>query len=97
MPIIDKIFGKSPFKPLVAHAKCVIECIELITPVVDAWINEDWDAIEILKGKVREKEQEADEAKITIRQQLTKSMFLPVPRGDVLLILNLLYYIADTA
>ena len=45
MPIIDKIFGKSPFKPLVEHATCVIECIELITPVIDAWINEDWDAI----------------------------------------------------
>ncbi len=97
MPIIDKIFGKSPFKPLVEHATCVIECIELITPVVDAWFNEDWDEIENLKGKVREKEQEADEAKITIRQQLTKSMFLPVPRGDLLRILNHQDDIADTA
>jgi len=97
MPIIDKIFGKSPFKPLVEHATCVIECIELITPVVDAWFKEDWDAIEDLKIKVRKKEQEADEAKIIIRQQLTKSMFLPVPRGDLLRILNHQDDIADTA
>jgi predicted phosphate transport protein (TIGR00153 family) len=65
--------------------------------VVDAWFNEDWDAIEELKVKIREKEQEADETKITIRQQLTKSMFLPVPRGDLLRILNHQDDIADTA
>ena len=97
MPIIDRIFGKSPFKPLVEHATCVIECIELITPVIDAWFNKDWDEIENLKIKVRAKEQKADEAKILIRQQLTKSMFLPVPRGDLLRILNHQDDIADTA
>lgn len=97
MPIIDRIFGKSPFKPLVEHATCVIECIELITPVIDAWFNEDWDGIENLKVKVRAKEQKADETKILIRQQLTKSIFLPVPRGDLLRILNHQDDIADTA
>lgn len=97
MPIIDRIFGKSPFKPLVEHATCVIECIELITPVIDAWFNKDWDLIENLKSKVRAKEQKADEAKILIRQQLTKSIFLPVPRGDLLRILNHQDDIADTA
>lgn len=97
MTIIDKLFRKSPFKPLVEHAKSVLECIELINPVIDAWFAEKWDEIENLKTKISDKEKEADEKKIDIRQRLPKSIFFPVPRGDLMRILNNQDDIADTA
>ena len=43
MALLDKLFGKSPFGPVIEHAKKVYECIELINPVIKAWLREDWD------------------------------------------------------
>jgi len=97
MTIIDKIFRKSPFKPLVEHAQSVQECVELIDPVIQAWFAEQWDEIKKLRHLMSEKEKNADEKKIQIRQLLPKSLFLPVPRGDLMRILNNQDNIADTA
>jgi uncharacterized protein len=97
MTIIDKLFRKSPFKPLIDHAQCVLECVEMVDPVVDAWFAERWVEIDELKIKMSEKEKIADEKKIDIREMLPKSLFFPVPRGDLMRILNNQDDIADTA
>ncbi len=34
MPLLDKLFGKSPFGPVIEHAKKVYECIDLVNPVI---------------------------------------------------------------
>ena len=84
MPLLDKLFGKSPFGPVIQHAKKVYECIELVNPVIQAWLQEDWKKVEHLAKEVSDKEHEADKMKITIRSNLPKSLFYPVPRGDLL-------------
>ena len=95
MPLLDKLFGKSPFGPIIKHAKKVNECIDLVNPVIKAWLNEDWKQIEKLRKEVSRKEHEADKMKITIRSNLPKSLFYPVPRGDLLRILQNQDNIAD--
>lgn len=97
MPLLDKLFKKSPFGPVINHAKKVYECIELIDPMIKAWLREDWDKIERLANEISQKENEADQLKIKIRNSLPKSLFYPVPRGDLLRILNNQDDIADAA
>jgi predicted phosphate transport protein (TIGR00153 family) len=95
MPLLDKLFGKSPFGPVIEHAKKVYECIDLVNPVIKAWLSEDWKQIDKLSKEVSRKEHEADKMKITIRSNLPKSLFYPVPRGDLLRILQNQDNIAD--
>jgi len=97
MAILDMLFKKSPFGPSIEHSKKVQECIELINPVIKAWLREDWDEIERLRYEISRKENEADKLKITIRSGLPKSLFYPVPRGDLLRILSNQDNIADAA
>ena len=97
MALLDKLFGRSPFGPVIEHAKKVYECIELINPVIKAWLREDWDEIERLRNEISRKEHEADQMKTEIRSSLPKSLFYPVPRGDLLRILNNQDNIADAA
>jgi len=96
MTLIDKLFRKSPFGPIIEHAKKVYECVELINPLLKAWLREDWNEIERLNNEISRKEHEADKIKITIRNSLPKSLFYPVPRGDLLRILHNQDNIADT-
>ena len=95
MALIDKLFKKSPFGPVIEHAAKVYECIEFINPLIKAWLREDWDDIERLRNEISRKENEADQLKISIRTSLPKSLFYPVPRGDLLRILNNQDNIAD--
>ena len=97
MALLDKLLRKSPFGPIIEHAKKVYECVELINPVIKAWLREDWDEAERLRNEISRKENEADELKITIRNSLPKSLFYPVPRGDLLRVLNNQDNIADAA
>ena len=97
MTLLDKLFRKSPFGPIIEHAGKVYECIELINPVIKAWLRGDWDEIERLRNEISRKENEADELKIQIRNKLPKSSFYPVPRGDLLRILSNQDDIADSA
>jgi predicted phosphate transport protein (TIGR00153 family) len=41
MNIIQDLFGKSPFGPLVEHTKKVHECVEMLRPLMEALVNED--------------------------------------------------------
>jgi len=97
MTLLDKLFRKSPFGHVIEHAEKVYGCIELINPVIKAWLREDWNEIERLRNEISRKENEADQLKITIRNSLPKSLFYPVPRGDILRILNNQDNIADAA
>ena len=95
MPLLEKLFGKSPFGPVIEHAKKVYECVDLVNPVIQAWLQGDWEKIDRLTKEVSDKEHEADKMKITIRSNLPKSLFYPVPRGDLLRILQNQDNIAD--
>ena len=83
MSLISELFGKSPFGPLVEHSKKVHECVELVRPLLDALIAEDYEGIHQLQDKVSRLEYEADRVKHDIRQHLTRRFFLPVDKVDL--------------
>lgn len=88
MHILERLFGKSPFGPLIEHAKKVNECIEFLMPATEAWLKEDREEIERLQRRISDAEHQADDIKINIRHNLPKGHFYPVPRGGLLRILQ---------
>ena len=84
MRTIQDLFGKSPFGPLVEHTRRVHRTVELIRPLLEAYLSEDWARCEELHDEISRREHEADVQKNEIREKLPKSLFLPVDRGDVL-------------
>lgn len=83
MNIIQDLFGKSPFGPLVEHTKKVHECVEKIRPLMRALVNEDYEEIEILQDKISQLEYEADKIKHEVREHLPRRYFMPVDRVDL--------------
>lgn len=83
MSLIAELFGKSPFGPLVEHSKKVHECIELVKPLMEALIAEDYVEIRKLQDKVSKLEYEADRVKQDIRKHLTRRYFLPVDKVEL--------------
>lgn len=95
MRTIEKLFGKSPFRPLVEHTRRVHATVEQIRPFLEAYLAEDWERCEELHDQVSKLEHEADLQKNEIRDHLPKSLFLPVDRSDVLAYLKQQDSIAD--
>jgi predicted phosphate transport protein (TIGR00153 family) len=83
MNIIQELFGKSPFGPLVEHTKKVHECVEMIRPLMEALVNEDYDEIRRLQDQVSKLEYEADTIKHNVRDHLPRRYFMPVDRVDL--------------
>ncbi|MDX1774963.1 MAG: TIGR00153 family protein [Desulfobulbales bacterium] len=83
MSIIQELFGKSPFGPLVEHTKKVHECVEVIRPLMEALVNEDYEEIRKLQDKVSRLEYEADTIKHNVREYLPRRYFMPVDRIDL--------------
>ncbi len=83
MSLIKELFGESPFSSLVKHARKVHECVELICPLMDAIIDEDYERIHQLQDRVSQLEYEADQVKNAIREHLPRRYFMPVEREDL--------------
>lgn len=97
MTILTKLFGKSPFEPLYEHMLKVNECVNLVKPLMEALLADDHNQVSEIAGKIFKAEHEADMVKKEIRNNLPKSIFLPVDRGDMLNFLREQDKIADSA
>ncbi len=97
MRTIFQLFGKSPFGPLVEHTRRVHSTVELISPLFEAFLAEDWQRSRELYEQISKLEHKADLTKNEIRDTLPKSIFLPVDRGDMLRYLKEQDAIADAA
>ena len=82
--VLANIFGKSPVKPLEKHVNIAYRCTRELIKFFAAVVAEDWDAVNISRDKISALEHEADDLKKKIRLQLPKSLFMPVPREDLL-------------
>ncbi len=78
------IFGKSPVYPLEKHCDIAYRCCGQLKDFFKAVIRKDWDAAAAVHQKISDLENEADELKKQIRLNLPKSLFMPVPREDLL-------------
>lgn len=95
--LIGDLFGKSPFGPIVEHSKKVHECVELLWPLMEALVEEDYDQIKKLHSRMARAEYEADKIKHDIRGYISQRYFLPVDRGDLVEFVVHLEKIADVA
>ena len=82
--IIANIFGSSPVKPLEQHVHISYRCVRELHGFFSAVIAEDWDTVRKKRDSIAALEHEADDLKKEIRQHLPKSLFMPVPREDLL-------------
>ena len=97
MSIIQELFGKSPFGPLVEHTHKVTECVEIIRPLMEALVNEDYVEIRRLQDQVSKLEYEADMIKHEVREHLPRRYFLPVDRVELEKFIGCQDKIADKA
>lgn len=94
---ISKIFGTSPVGPLQDQMHAVYQCTKTLIAFFEQVLAGDWATAEQTRAKIVDLEHEADALKKQIRAQLPKSLFMPVPRQDLLELLLVQDRIANTA
>lgn len=82
--ILANIFGESPVMPLEKHVNIAYQCTRELMPFFTAVVKDDWDTASACREKIEQLEHEADNLKKEIRLHLPKSLFMPVPRQDLL-------------
>jgi len=91
------LFGRSPIGPMQQHMAKSHECAANLVPLFQAVMAEDWEKVEQIQQQMAQLENEADKLKKSVRQHLPKSLFLPVPRSDLLDLLSVQDKIANRA
>lgn len=81
---IAGLFGRSPIKPLQKHYETVHDATRRLEDFFNAIHAEDWDQVATIQSQISEAENEADTMKKEFRLNLPRSLFLPVPRADLL-------------
>jgi len=97
MGFLGKVFRTSPFSQLHEHSKKVHECVELLRPLVDALLAEDYARIEKLHNEVSRIEHEADQIKTTLRDKISNMYFLSVGKQELSQFLAFQDDVADAA
>jgi predicted phosphate transport protein (TIGR00153 family) len=82
--MLANIFGSSPVRPLEKHIGIAYKCAQQLRPFFKAVVNGNWEEAQVARGKIEKLEHDADDMKKKIRLQLPKSLFMPVPREDLL-------------
>lgn len=91
------MFGRSPIRPLEEHMAKVHACVKELYPFFLAVLEKNWDQSDVIKKNIVHLENEADNMKRELRLHLPNSLFMPVPRGDILALLNVQDRLANKA
>lgn len=91
------LFGRSPIGPMQRHMAKAHECAACLVPFIDALMAEDWVEAERVQQQICELEREADQMKKNVRVNLPNSLFLSVPRSDLLELLSVQDKVANRA
>ena len=91
------LFGRSPIGPMQQHMAKAHECAANLLPFIEASMAGDWSQAEQIQQQMARLEQEADKLKKDVRLNLPKSLFLPVPRSDLLELLSVQDKVANRA
>ena len=82
--VLANIFGSSPVQPLEKHVNVAFRCAKQLNGFFAAAIAGDWDKAVKYRDEIERLEHKADDIKKKIRLSLPKSLFMPVPREDLL-------------
>lgn len=92
---ISRLFGQSPFPMLKEHMVKVKLCLDMVRPMMEAFTEYEGTREKEFARQIMRLEHDADIIKNSIRDQLPKSIFLPVDRRDLLTLLTAQDAIAD--
>jgi predicted phosphate transport protein (TIGR00153 family) len=95
-PILQTI-RKSPFDGLLKHFECVKAGISIWDKTVNFYINGNYTKFDKYQENVDKYEQQADKIKGNIRNHLPKFIFMPIDKGDFLMLLKETDGILDAA
>ncbi|MCB1709591.1 MAG: TIGR00153 family protein [Halioglobus sp.] len=95
--ILGNLFGRSPIGPIQEHMQIANQAAQLLPDLVRATAAEDWDTAKELHKEIERAERAADKLKRSVRRHLPKSLFLPVPRSDLLGLVSMQDSVANTA
>ncbi len=85
--MLANIFGTSPVVPLEKHIDIAFRCAKQLRAFFSAAISGNWDDAAKARAEIEKLEHDADHLKKEIRLHLPKSLFMPVPREDLLALL----------
>jgi predicted phosphate transport protein (TIGR00153 family) len=81
---LASIFGSSPVEPIQAHMDMCHAAVTELVRLLDAAASGDWDAAEKSMKAISAKEVAADDLKHETRRLLSGNLMMPVPRTDLL-------------
>ena len=94
---LGRLFGQSPIGPIQEHMQVAEEAASFLPQLVQASIDDDWQRAKEINRLINKAEADADKMKRDIRKNLPRSLFLPVPRGDLLELLTVQDKVANVA
>jgi uncharacterized protein len=78
------LFARSPISPLQAHMNEVDSCVQLLPNFFSAVCSQNWDEVNRVREAINQFEENADQLKMDFRTKLPAHLLLPVPRLDLL-------------
>ncbi len=94
---LGNLFGRSPIGPIQEHMKVADRAAQALPELLQASADDDWPRAKAVQKDIRAAEKEADKLKHSVRRHLPKSLFLPVPRSDLLALVAIQDHVANTA
>jgi len=94
---LSLLFGRSPVKPMQEHISKAHACTKALEPFFQAAMKGDYVEAAKVREDITALESEADKLKKDIRAHLPNSLFMPVPRSDLLELLSMQDRIANRA
>ncbi|MBO9470009.1 TIGR00153 family protein [Endozoicomonas sp. G2_2] len=85
---LSRLFGRSPFGALTEHIHEVDRGTALLVEYLDASRAGDWTAAEQVHERISQCEHNADDLKDKIRLNLPSTLFLPISRSDLLVLID---------
>ena len=94
---LGNLFGRSPIGPIQEHMKVADQAAQLLPALFRAAADGDWEAAAAAFKEIKAAEKAADKLKRSVRRHLPKSLFLPVPRSDLLGLVSIQDQVANTS
>jgi len=94
---LSSLFGRSPIGPIQEHMQVANDAAQLLPAFLKAAQDDDWKLAEEIFRRIGEAEEAADKLKRSVRRHLPNSLFLPVPRTDLLELVTIQDHVANTA
>lgn len=94
---LAKLLGHSPFRPIQDHMETVAECAGHIPELIDALLAGDATRVTHIAEQVDKLESEADNKKHAYRLRMPSTLWMPVSRRDLLMLITEQDGIADSA